>query len=120
MNVEISAIINLLSQPPSHQRWPVAVETWFRGCEHHELSELVGVLQQQEPPLPTDPEETNWGRLFEHMLQRQRTDLAAESGMEEPSVEKLCALYEFLGPASQVRHLLLALLALPQNSVLHY
>ena len=115
MNAEISAIINLISQPPSHQRWPVAVETWFSGCEHHELSELVDALLQQEPPLPMDPEEANWGRLFEHMLQRQRTDLAAESGMEEPSVEKLCALYEFLGPASQVRHLLLALLAQRSN-----
>ena len=111
MNVEISAIINLLSQPPSHQRWPVAVETWFSGCEHHELSELVGALQQQEPPLPTDPEETNWGRLFEHMLQRQRTDLAAEQSMIAPSVKELSELYEFLGPASRVRHLLLALLA---------
>jgi hypothetical protein len=117
VNVEISAIINLLSQPPSHQRWPVAVETWFSGCEHHELSELVGALQQQEPPLPTDPEETNWGRLFEHMLQRQRTDLAAEQSMIAPSLKELSELYEFLGPASRVRHLLLALLAQRSDSL---
>lgn len=111
MNAEISAIFSLLSQSPSHQRWPVAIETWFSGCDPDELSELVNELLQQQAPLPTEQEEANWGRLFEHLLDRQRTDRAAEKNISDPSVEQLSELYEFLGPASQVRHLLLALLA---------
>lgn len=111
MNAEISAILSLLSQSQLYQRWPVAIETWFSGCDQYELSELVDHLLQQEPPFPTDDEEANWGRLFEQMLDRQRTDLAAGKTIADPSLEKLSELYEFLGPASQVRHLLLALLA---------
>ncbi len=111
MNAEISAIVNLLGQPSSHQRWPVAIETWFVGCEQEELGDLVDVLLQQEPPLPTEEEEGNWGRLFEHLLQRERADLASELEIVHPSTERISQLYDSLGPASRVRHLLLALLA---------
>lgn len=116
MNEDLSAIVSLLTQTPSHQRWPVAIETWFSGCEQQELNELVELLLQQDPPLPTDDEEVNWGRLFEHMLQRLRADLSNGVDIIDPSVDNLCEVYEFLGPASQVRHLLLAMLAQRSDS----
>jgi len=116
LNEDLAAIVSLLTQSPSHQRWPVAIETWFSGCDQQELNDLVELLLQQDPPLPTDDEEANWGRLFEHMLQRLRSDFSKGIDIVDPSVDKLCEVYEFLGPASQVRHLLLAVLAQRSDS----
>ena len=111
MNPEIQAIIKLLASPPAQQVWPVAIETWFLGCEATELTVLADELLLQEPPMPTDEEESSWGRLFETMMQRQRADVASDQSPLHPTAEKLSDLYEFLGPASQVRHVLLMMLA---------
>ena len=111
MNAEIQAIIEILTRPPGHQPWPVAIDTWFTGCDQSELTTLLDALLTLEPPLPTDPEEENWGRLFEHIMQRQRADVSGDLPLSHPPAEKLAELYEYLGPASKVRHLLLMILA---------